>query len=128
MGLGRREGGGGAAEGSALGRGGGVGIPGPNGIVRGGGNGALIRPTDGVEVDDKFDAAPCAGADSWLRSSLMIRLPTLLHSLLVTPVLCTRIKRVHGSISRSGVRSFVRGDLKAREAADKGVTVLLDGK
>lgn len=61
----RREGGGGAAEGSPELRegGAGAGIPGPNGIVRGGGSGALILPTDGAEVDDRFAAAPSVGAD-----------------------------------------------------------------
>ena len=69
----RRDGGGGAADGIPELRDGGVGagMPGPNGIVRGGGNGALILPTDGAEVDARFVAAPSVGADSWLRSSLM---------------------------------------------------------
>lgn len=68
----RREGGGGAADGIPVLRGGtGAGMPGPNGIVRGGGNGALILPTDGAEADDKLVAVASVGADSWLRSSLM---------------------------------------------------------
>jgi hypothetical protein len=69
----RREGGGGAADGIPEVRdgGAGAGIPGPNGIVLGGGNGALILPTDGAEADDRLAAAPSVGADSWLRSSLM---------------------------------------------------------
>lgn len=83
-----REGGGGATEGRPVRDGGGGATLGPNGMVRGGGRGALIRPTDGAVVVGALFAS-VLGTEARLLSSVMIACnPTdTEHS---TPVVCVR--------------------------------------
>jgi hypothetical protein len=84
-----REGGVGAPEGRPAARDGGGGATlGPNGMVRGGGRGALMRPTEGAVVVGALFAS-VFGTEAWLLSSVMIDCnPT--QSAHTTPVVCAR--------------------------------------
>jgi hypothetical protein len=81
-----RDGGAGATDGLPVRDGGGGATLGPNGMVRGGGRGALIRPTEGAVVVGAL-VASVLGTEAWLLSSLMISCnPT--HCEHTTPVVC----------------------------------------
>lgn len=87
-----RDGGGGRAETRAAGLG--DGIPGLNGIVRGGGSGALMRPARGAAGEVGVlvaDRSSLPARAFWLLlSSLMVLEDTLLHPRCMTPVVCAQ--------------------------------------